>query len=86
MAFIIPGPSLLPALLVLAAMIAIQSYIFYLLVISKSGMVFSSEYRLVIQKTPGIISKSSLVAKLLIGLGVGILVLFFIGVMATAFR
>ena len=66
--------------------IAIQGYVFYLLVAPKSGMVFSGEYRLIIQKTPEIRTRTSLIVKIALGLLVALLVLALFGIIAGAFR
>jgi hypothetical protein len=86
MVFLIPGPSFVPVLFVLLVVVAVQAFTFYLLAIPNSGMVFSAEYHLVIEKTPGIICKSSLIVKILIGLVVALMVLLLIGVLAEAIR
>jgi hypothetical protein len=73
----------LPVLIALFFAIAIQAYVFYLLVAPKAGVVFSGEYRLIIKKTPHITIRTSLIVKIGFGFVVALLVL---GILASAFK
>jgi hypothetical protein len=78
--------NIVPVFAVLLILILIQGYIFFLLVIPKSGMVFSSEYHLIIRKTPAIACGSSLIVKLAFGIVVTLIGLFLAAMIASAFQ
>ena len=83
---ILPMSAILPLLVALGFAVAIQVYVFYLLVAPKANMVFSGEYHLVTLKTPEIRSRTSLIVKIGIGLVVALLVLGLIGMIADSFQ
>jgi hypothetical protein len=80
------GNNAVPVLIVLLVGVAILAYVFYLLVAPKSNMVFSGEYRQIIEKTPEIVCQTSLIVKILIGLVMALLVLALLGLIAASFR
>jgi hypothetical protein len=64
----------------------IPGYILYLLISSKGSVVFSPEYRAVINQTPHIKYKTSLLVKVLLGLFVALIVLAIVGALISANR
>ena len=84
LALFLGGRGALPLSIGVALGVAIQGYLFYLLVAPKSGMVFSGEYRLVILKTPEIRSRAGLLLRIGLGLMVGLFVLALISVLANS--
>ena len=80
------GNSAMAILIVMMVGAAIVVYSFCLLVAPKSNMVFSGEYRQIIEKTPEIVCRSSLIVKILIGLVMALIVLGFTSMIADAFR
>jgi hypothetical protein len=86
LALFIGNVTIVPVLAVLLIADLIQGYIFFLLVVPKSGMVFSTEYHLIIQKTPEIACRSSLLVKISFGLVVAFIGLFLVILLASAFR
>jgi hypothetical protein len=78
-----PNPALVIGFIGVAA--AILAYVFYLMVSPKGSMVFSSEYKQVIARTPGIKTRSSLIVRLFIGLMVFLLLIGVIALIAQSF-
>jgi len=64
----------------------ILAYTFSLLIVPKSGMVFSAEYKSIIARTPEIRTKTSLIIKLLLGLLVALFLLGVIGAIGNMLR
>jgi hypothetical protein len=76
-----------PAVAIIYAVAAlIPGYMLYLLIASKASVVFSREYRAVINRTPHIKYRTSLLVKVLLGLFVALIVLAVIGALLSANR
>ncbi|WP_435009980.1 hypothetical protein P12x_001199 [Tundrisphaera lichenicola] len=64
----------------------ILGYILYLMISAKGGMVFSSQYKMIIRKTPHVKYKTSLIVKIFLGLLLFVIGLAIVGALVNMFQ
>jgi hypothetical protein len=79
-------PQTYPILLVYLFFLVVLSFILYLLLSPKGSMVFSPEYREIINKTPYLKYKTSLITKLVLVLFIAVVTLAVVGAFVTSKR
>ncbi|WP_435018702.1 hypothetical protein TA3x_000687 [Tundrisphaera sp. TA3] len=85
-ALVMPREFAAGGIAVVVVILLITSYILYLLVCAKSGVVFSPAYKQVIAQTPHIKYKTSIIVKIFLGLILGLILLGIIGALLSSGR